>query len=229
MFGDIRAMTVVYLIYGASFLLIALGVALSMRRAAPIRIVEAFSFLALFGLFHGLKEFCDLRLFLRGDSGGRNPLEAFSAALMLISFVLLAEFALHILAIRKARWWTASLPWLFAAALSGGLVVGSSLGLTSLDHYGRWMLGAPSALLSAAALFALGGRFRKLGSPLLVAGAFGASLAFAFYSLFVAWVHPTFGGVPVQLCRAACAVLCAGSVLLMLRGFWITPPSGKEA
>lgn len=228
MFDSVQVMTAVDLLYAASFLLMALGVALSMRRAARLRIVGAFAFLALFGLVHGLKELFDLGLYLRPDLSEGNLLKAFSAALMLVSFVLLIEFALNILAIRRRRQWTAWLPWMFTAVLLGGMVLEEAVDLSSLDHYGRWVLGAPSALLSASALFVLGNRFRPFGSRLMVVGARGASFTFALYAFFVAWVHPTLGGIPIQLYRTACALLLLGSVLIMLRGFWVAPLSLEE-
>ncbi len=230
MFESVQVMTAVYLLYGMSFLLLALGIALSIRKAAHLKIVGAFAFLALFGLIHGLKEICDLGLFLWPDLPEGDLLKAFSAALMLISFVLLIEFALNILDIRRSRQWTTGLPWMFAAALLGGLVAAGGVDLASLDHYGRWVLGAPAALLSMSALFVLGARFRPLGSRSMVAGARGAAFAFALYAFFVAWVKPAVGPVPVQICRAACALFLTGSALIMLHGFWVAspPPPGTD-
>ncbi len=59
-------LTLIYLIYGLSFLGMSLGITVSLRRTGKIRLLTGFHWLALFGLVHGLHEWVDLVFLLWG-------------------------------------------------------------------------------------------------------------------------------------------------------------------
>ncbi len=218
------ALIVIYTLYGSSFILLSCSVLLAVRRAVRLKLVAGFGFLALFGALHGLREFCDLYVLTRPpdavDAAAGGWARIVSVGLLLLSFAFLLQFALVVRSKEESLFLT-YLPWALVGVLLSALAISGHLDVPSTEHAGRWFLGTSASLASAAAMATLGAQFRGLGNRRMALGAFGAAAVFVLYGLFASWHWPEFAGVPIQVCRTACAVSITAFLLIVLRGFWI--------
>jgi len=220
---SVTAWVVIYVIYGCSFLLLSVSLAIALRKAVSLKLVRGFGYLAVFGFLHALTEFCSLYLMLQGGAGPEGAptalVQAVSVVFLLLSYGFLLRFALTIRSVEETLS-VNTLPWTMIVVLVLALSLSGHLDALSLEHTGRWFLGTSSSLAAAAAMATLGGRFKRLGVKGMTIGAFASAAGFLFYGLCSAWHWPELAGIPIQLCRAACACLITGALLAVLRGFW---------
>ncbi len=216
-------LTLIYLIYGLSFLGMSLGITVSLRRTGKIRLLTGFHWLALFGLVHGLHEWVDLVFLLWGPL--HPALELLDALALLVSFVFLLQFALGTLLYRvplKLYQW---IPLAAAGIVVFFLAITGDLTPDRIELASRWILGWSGALASGAAMVYLAKKLHDLG---LLSRRFGALVAtggFLGYSVAVVLVDSGPGGIPIPLIRTFFAVVISAGVLLMLRAFWV---EGRE-
>jgi signal transduction histidine kinase len=214
-------MWLVFLLYGAAFVLT--GGLLAIQARSPARVLPGRSlwWLAGFGFVHGAAEWCSLSLVVAWSVHGRLLCEA----LIAVSFAVLLQFVVELRS-SLGRWpsWTRSIP-VVVLLLQGivAQVLRLSFADPLFDVLVRYTAGLPAAGL---ACFALLDVRRTMGRAeqarqrryLLIAAA-----AFAAYAVFAGLLGPEaplpvsavvnsrafreLTGVPVELFRAGCAAL----------------------
>jgi diguanylate cyclase (GGDEF)-like protein/PAS domain S-box-containing protein len=192
----------IYFVYGLGFILL-LPICLYLHRRSESTL--PWIWLLLFGAAHGLLEWLDLVAL----SLGTNPIfDVFRVGLLILSFLLLAEFGraglVRLRGHGPGRW--------VLAILLGLALLGAFAGLTGVRASARYALGLVGALGAAAALWlaahrAAQGRRALQGAALCLAGyAAAAGLVVDPAPFFPAsWLNTevflTATGVPIQLGR----------------------------
>jgi two-component system, sensor histidine kinase and response regulator len=230
-------MLLVFFIYGLAFFLLGMAILLQPRWGSAFKIGDSLWLLASFGLLHGLGEWMDMFLTL-GDAYwtplGTQVIKIASFYFGAASFVCLLQFSLRILFLNRSKYeflertaLIASLLFLGAVTFNGFSTGFSDQWLLLSQILMRYLLGFPGAILTAIGFW----RQRKLSdvqglSSFHVDRSLLAMAAvFALYAVFAGLVVPgahffpasvlnyaTFKdavGIPIQLFRAACALLAA--------------------
>jgi hypothetical protein len=247
-------MNTIYLIYGLSFLVLGLSIFFILpREKSRFNLVNFIWLLAVFGIIHGLLEWMDLWTRVRGENISLNTAKPF---VLLVSYLFLAEFGRRIARDSlpaTVRFHTATQLFLDARIhvfLLGGILLAATLSdnfLSALVIWSRYLLGFPGSALAGAG-FLLHCRLRIQPTftqsdfmPIKYA-CYVSAFAFIAYGIFgglvvprAPWFPPNWLnnesflemlGMPVELFRAACAVLVTISVsqiLLELRIHEFTP------
>jgi len=148
---------VVFFLYGLGFFVTGVAVWLEASRRSALPLARGLHLLAAFGFIHGSHEWIEMfQLMARGTS------MLFSQAprlpVLAISFALLMEFGLRLLALGGWRPWRL-MRWALVGAffLGEGLVWarwgGEEAWLAAADAWCRYSLAVPGAVLTAAGLF----------------------------------------------------------------------------
>ncbi|MHA7816884.1 MAG: hybrid sensor histidine kinase/response regulator [Pseudohaliea sp.] len=214
----------IYQGYGLAFFALGVAALMARERAPGASATANLGWLAAFGLLHGLQEFIDGER-LRSDAAWLAPL---ATLLLVTSFAALFEFGRRQWNRRKLRPRLAALPLgLAAGAATAGLALALPSPAASLELGGRYLLGAPGALLAGLSMLA-GARSE---APAFAGSSAGAwlrlsALAMLAYAALTLLVSPASGallagwlpttadfaaltGLPVQLPRGLCAVFLA--------------------
>jgi two-component system sensor histidine kinase/response regulator len=239
-------MLVVFFCYGLAFFLLGIAILLQPKRGSAFKIGNSLWLLAGFGLLHGLNEWMDMFLTL-GDTYwtrlGTEVIKVASFYFMAASFICLLHFGLITVQNRPKYEFIklmASIPSLLflVAVTSYGVSTGFSSQCLQLSQIlGRYLLGFPGVVLTAIGFW----RQRKLSyiqglsSRRVDRSLMGMAAVFALYAFFAGLVVPrapffpasvlnyaTFKdavGIPVQLFRAACALLMAYFITGILNVF----------
>src|SRR5947209_4123000 len=95
----------IFFIYGTSFVVMAYIVFRGVKSATSIALVNSYYALAAFGLTHGLTELIDWLRFIVKTSGSPeiSSLKYASQCLLIVSFVVLLQFAVHLFTYRSER------------------------------------------------------------------------------------------------------------------------------
>jgi hypothetical protein len=229
-------MLVVFFSYGLAFFLLGIAILLQPKRGSAFKIGNSLWLLAGFGLLHGLNEWMDMFLTL-GDTYwtplGTEVIKVASFYFMAASFICLLHFGLITLQNRPKYEFinlTASIASLLflVAVTSYGVSTGFSGQCLQLSQIlGRYLLGFPGTVLTAIGFW----RQRKLSyiqglsSRQVDRSLMGMAAVFALYAFFTGLVVPSglffpasvlnyaafkdAVGIPVQIFRAACALLMA--------------------
>jgi signal transduction histidine kinase len=242
---DATYFLLIYLIYGLAFFSMGLAVILEWGRGSDVRLRLALRPLAAFGLLHGMHEWLEIfeRLqLLPGEVRVPWAWSGLRLALLSFSFLSLAAFGASLLSPTERRRRLSLLVPLTMAAIWGlGLLV--LRGQYSLENHllevadvwSRYVLAIPAALLASLGLVAQQRAFRQAGLIRFGRDSLWAAVAFAWYGI----IGQTFVrasplppsnffnqdlflqvfGFPVQLLRAAAAVVTAIFVIRFLRSF----------
>jgi len=209
----------IYFIYGLSFLVMAYVIFQGVRKATSLVLVTTFQVLAAFGLTHGIREMIDWARFILATNGHGELawLKVLSDVFLVVSFVILLQFAVNLFSYRSERRMAYQrIPALLAAAAIVALVATRTYDTGQVGHFVRRSFGFAGALLSGVALCKLAVAMRAVGSARveigLVLGAFG----FFAYSVFGGLIVTTVAGQPVQIFRALCAFTIAVASTLIL-------------
>ncbi len=228
-------MDIIFFIYGLAFILLGVVVAVLPKKHSEYQLARFIGLLAAFGFTHGLLEWVDLWKILKG---GSPLLGGLRIALLVVSFLLLFEFARRLLrAGMKPYSLGAKLlsPWIYAIMLppvAAGTWL-SSDPMLGADIWTRYMLGFTGATGAGVGLY----RYYRTQVAATLAKSertptykyfLLGSAAFAGYGFFTGLVvpaaaffpadtlnYPAFHaatGAPVQAFRAVCAVLAALAV-----------------
>jgi PAS domain S-box-containing protein len=232
-------MDIIYLVYGLSFLAMGLAILIRTESDSQLELSGVLWLLAGFGLVHGLREWMDLWRVVRGDS----PALALARPMVLAaSFVFLFEFGRRLTRLALPRHEAVLGPWLYlpVAGLLAAQVATADDRLLALDVGARLLLGLTGSLLTGAGLYLYvrhrigvilyGHALARVQMTAAVAAA-----GFAAYAVFGGLIGPSAPWlpasvinqdafldvfrIPVQLLRAACAVVMAASVGMLLRVF----------
>jgi len=235
----------VYFLYGLAFFSMGLLVILEGNRASDMRLRKALRPLAGFGIVHGIHEwvemFDQIELLL-GHNQTFIP-EYVRLALLAVSFVSLIAFGTYLLAYTETAQRVITLVpigleaiWVFGLIAFRGKYVGEELWAVA-DVWTRYMLAMPGGLLAAIGLVAQQRAFRRSGMVRFGQDALWAAVAFAWYGVagqFFVMKSPlppsntinqdlflqSFG-FPVQMFRAAMAIVAAFFVIRFLRAFQV--------
>ncbi len=221
-------LVVVFFIYGLSFLFMFAVIMRQSQATVRFELVEGFLLLAGFGLLHGLTEWTDMiRLVVTSPPTLVQVLAVVKLVLMTASFQFLFLFGLHTLTAAHGE---DRLRWL--VYLSPLLVAFYSLMLyLALQdlRLGEWIaratLGLVGAGLASFAFFKLSNTLRRLCLAQAARDALWVALGFALYAVFAGLAYQPTGqpvillGIPVQIYRAACAVVISVYVVRILSFF----------
>jgi Flp pilus assembly pilin Flp len=209
----------IYFIYGVSFLVMAYVIFRGIRRATSMVLVTTFWVLAAFGLTHGIREMLDWVGFIV-ESGAHARvawLELLSDAFLIVSYVILLQFAVNLLSYRSERRKAyRMIPGLLVAA---GIVAIVATGSHDSHQVGLWVrhsFGFAGALLSGVAFCKLAVAMRAIGNTRVEVGLLLGAVGFIAYSVFGGLIVTTVAGQPVQIFRALCAFTIAAASILIL-------------
>ena len=236
---------VVYFLYGLSFFSMGLLVILEGNRASDLRLRKALRPLAGFGIVHGVHEWVDMFEQMERLIGHDQPIipEYVRLALLAISFVSLIAFGTYLLAYTETAQRLITLVpigleaiWVFGLASFRGRYPSDEIWGVA-DVWTRYVLAMPGGLLAAIGLVAQQRAFRRSGLIRFGQDALWAAVAFAWYGVAGQFfAQPTLlppsnvinqdlfietFGFPVQLFRAAMAVVAAFFVIRFLRAFQV--------
>ena len=222
----IAHLTEIYFFYGLAFFVTGLVVWLEASRSPTLPLARVLPFLAAFGLIHGGHVWVEMFQLMAPDPPAML-FQVFRILVLVISFTLLVEFGLRLLALDGWRPWLL-LRWALLVIFLGGVSLiwatwgaeGGATWLTAADAWCRYSLAVPGAVLTAAGLFRQSRRLARqqvrVSRDMLIVG-----LAFLLYgvpgqvfvgpsslppstvvntTLFMETFH-----FPVQLLRAAAA------------------------
>ncbi|MDO9168295.1 MAG: PAS domain S-box protein [Methylobacter sp.] len=228
-YWDSQTMGLIYLVYGLAFFV--LGVAALMlpkHNTTWYHFAPQLSLLAVFGILHGIVEFIELQKL----SHSAEWLTELSRLLLAASNLSLLEFG--------RRTWIAisgsprlSAPWVYGITILGVVMLSqwTSDPFIGLAIGARWFIGAPAAMLTGLALFAVQRKIKTTGRNAnwlhLVA------LAYIGYSVLnlvplqsdpylPSWLptHASFLAlfdIPIQLLRTLCAVAATFGLVSLVR------------
>lgn len=253
------AMDLVFLIYGAAFIALALAIVVRHNERSSLHLSKPLWLLAGFGLTHGVLEWTDLWRVIHG-SGAR--LAQFQSVLLFLSYVFLFEFGRRLVTMEAAydagvrliatRGRIFCHPLVYLPVL-GVIGVGTALSdtpTTTMAILCRYLLGFPGSVLAGLGLFGAAHPAILPGLPvresrkLINAGRVGG-IAFVTYGVLGGLIVPpadwfpasffnqqTFlevFGFPVQLLRAGAAVVIALGIVQLLEVFQMESLSRQEA
>ena len=243
----VRHIVVVFFLYGLAFFTLGLALLLTGRRTSQFKFARAIRPLAAFGILHGTHEWVEMFQHMGAPVGPYLTgawQEGVRLALLAISFLMLAAFALVLLNPGARGTRPTSCRYLLAMAgiwLVSSFVVQSWLqpgpeGFIALaDVLARYTLGIPAAWLGSWALMTQQRTFREHGLP-----QFGRDLVWCAAALFLygaigqLFVRPTplpptniinsqlfldWFGIPIQLFRGLTATVLTIYMVRALRAF----------
>ena len=236
---------IIYFFYGLAFFSMGLLVILEGNRASDLRLRKALRPLAGFGIVHGIHEWVEMFEQIESLLGHNNAIipEYIRLALLAVSFVSLIAFGTYLLAYTESAQRVITLVpigleaiWVFGLATFRGNYPSDEIWGVA-DVWTRYVLAMPGGLLAAIGLVAQQRAFRRSGLIRFGQDALWAAVAFAWYGVagqfFVQkTVLPPSNfinqelftqvfGFPVQLFRAAMAVIAAFFVIRFLRAFQV--------
>ncbi len=215
-------MVYLYVIYGASFLVMSYVVFNGTKKATDITLITTFYALNLFGLTHGVAELIDWeRFFLKATGTGEvEILKYLSQIFLIISFVVLLQFGVNLLTYRNERKGTFRLiPVILLLVYIIVLFIIKTDDISKAGLIARYTFGFSGALLSGVALYNLADSMKDVGNSKLIKGLVVAASGFALYSVFGGLIIKPIVGLPIQLFRAACALTIAISSFYVLDVF----------
>ncbi len=238
-------MVYVFFIYGLSFFTMGLALLIYPKKNSVFSLAKHLQLIALFGILHGINEWIDMFMLIHPPMAG-SPLKQIRGATLAASFFFLALFGTKMIVETKKRHPALQALPLILFVIWTAIVSTSSRKLLMGDIWARYLLGGPGAFLTAYALMIQiplfqetklrnvtwnlrlsAGTFLSYGflAGLIVekSGFFPSSLL--NYSAFMDTV-----GIPIQVFRAACAVMIAYNMSRILKIFdWETRESLREA
>lgn len=253
------AMDLVFLIYGAAFIALALAIVVRHNERSSLHLSKPLWLLAGFGLTHGLLEWSDLWRVIHGQ---RVWLSQVQAVLLFVSYVSLFEFGRRLvriessydtgarLAVSRCRIFCHPLVYLPVLAFIGAGTMLSDAPTTTWGILCRYLLGFPGSVLAGLGLIGaahpaiLPGLPVQEGRKLINAGRVGG-MAFIAYGVLGGLIVPSADwfpasvlnqqifrevfGFPVQLLRAGAAVVIALGIVQLLEVFQMESLSRQEA
>jgi signal transduction histidine kinase len=220
-------------------------VAIEGGRSADPRLRRALRPLAGFGLLHGLNEWLEMYLKMEALLGSEQTIihEGFRLAILAFSFLSLAAFGVYLLAKSQASQRIVLVVpvglealWVFGLLIFRGVYPPNQIMLIA-DVWTRYSLAIPAGILAAVGLVAQQRAFRRSGLVRFGQDALWAAVAFGWYGIIGQLFTSTsplppsnflnqelfenIFGFPIQLLRAAAAVVAAVFVIRFLRAFQV--------
>jgi serine phosphatase RsbU (regulator of sigma subunit) len=232
----VRNLDVIYLVYGLALFSLGLMIFIQVRAAerSRFKLVLNLWLLGWFGIVHGISEFMDMFLVIRGD---HSTLALIDFLALLVSYTLIFLFGYRLINLSSGNRLGLWFPLVLGAAF---LALPAYLNSTTVDVWrisARYFVGFPAAALSAAAiLLYYRFEFKRLLEPQKLRPYFiSAAVFFALYGLIAGLVVPRAGffpanvinnqsfnalfGFPPQVLRALAAIGIAWSMWHVINVF----------
>jgi len=227
-------MIFVWFIYGLAFFALGLVIFVYPKKASVFGLANHIWLVAGFGILHGINEWLDMFIAI-GEPFPPDVLKVLRIGTLVGSFLFLLRFGTVVIAETTKKYH----PLLFLPAILliiwAAITAASSPRLLMGDILGRYLLCVPGAILTAMALLMQSSQFERTKLPGALRNLRIAATALIFYALFAGFIvkKATFPpasflnydffmstvGVPVQVFRAACAVILAYSTTRLLSIF----------
>jgi hypothetical protein len=205
-----------------SFLLMAYVVLRGVKSATAISLITSFYMLALFGITHGFAELVDWTRFIVKTTGHGEvaALNYLAPVLMVLSFVALLQFAVNLFTYKSGKKaYFRFIPGVIFVAYLAFLLITRTSDISKAALFARYGLGFAGALLSGVALFGLAKAMTAVGESTASLGLIVSGVGFGLYSVFAGLIIHPIAGLPIQLFRAACALMIAVSSFYFLGVF----------
>ncbi len=233
-------MILVWFVYGLAFFILGLVILVYPKEGSRFDLARYLWMVGVFGILHGLNEWLDMFIAI----GSPLSVDLMAAARMFTltgSFFLLVQFGVTILSRgARKRHFLCLIPLFLALVwLVLFLLTGPQKRLQMGDLWARYLLCAPGALLTAWGLASQRAEFKAATLPSITRSLDVAAATFLIYGVLAGIVVKKAGffpasvlnyetflslvGMPVQVFRALCAVVAAGSIIYVLDVFrWET-------
>jgi signal transduction histidine kinase len=237
----------IFLIYGLSFFVLGLAVALEIGRIEPTCFSRSMWPLAFFGLVHGSHEWVEMFVIIGRDAYGFQPaagFEIFRLLLLAVSFAALIAFGGQVVRLPQKLSQQSGLILGLSMLLLYGLgvvLIGQKLNwqqpewFAAADVLARYGLAIPGAILTASALLVQRQTLMRATGNIFANDLLWVAMAFLLYGLvgqFFVKASPLFPsnlvnaqtfqnwfGFPIQLFRAIIAGIAAIFTIRTLRAF----------
>jgi signal transduction histidine kinase len=151
-------MVEIFFLYGLAFFMTGVIVWLEVTRSPALPTAKVLPFLAAFGLIHGGHEWVEMFQII-SPSPPTALSQSVRLVILVVSFVLLTEFGLCLLALENNRPVWRILRWVIAANFVAGMALvwttwgGEQEVWPAADAWCRYSLAVPGAVLAAAGLY----------------------------------------------------------------------------
>ncbi|MBU4252936.1 MAG: hypothetical protein KKC39_04865 [Candidatus Omnitrophica bacterium] len=228
----IRNLDIVYLIYGFSFMILAVAISVQPYRKSNFKIAGIIGILAAFGFTHGLNEFLNMIQIIKGS--GAPSWHIARTTVLTLSFIFLFEFGRSLIALSKKNFFKRRVTVIFSLFVF--FLIFTSQHESSI--WPRYILGFPGGIMTAAG-FILYYKTNQTILELFKARTslyfLTAAMAAGVYSVLAGLIVPkadffpasflnnvsflNLVGIPVQVFRTICACLISWSVFNILHIF----------
>lgn len=228
----VRNLDIVYLIYGFSFMILAVAILVQPRRKSNFKIAGIIGMLAVFGFTHGLNEFLDMIQIIKGP--GAPSWHTARTAVLTFSFIFLFEFGRSLIALSKKNFFKRRVT--VGLSLFVFFLISTSKYESSI--WPRYILGFPGGIMTAVGFilyYKANQKTLELFKARTVLYFLIAAMATGVYGVLAGLIVPKAGffpasflnnvsflnliGIPVQIFRTICACLISWSVFNILRIF----------
>lgn len=215
--------SIVYLIYGTSFILMFSFIAIWRKRVAYIEFMKDFRYLAVFGLLQGLGEYSEIPRFLVWQPTWL--FDTIKIILISISFAVLLSFGLNMVTIEKEEYrWVRGLPYgglvmFFWSLIYIGFDITNGISYNVADLMVRYSLGFLGAVVSSYSFLLISGKMKDIIGEHAEEILFIAGVCFGLYAIFGGLIVGSIIGVPVVVYRTVIAVLMTMSVIEIFQIF----------
>lgn len=242
---EIDNLTIIFFFYGLSFFTMGVSILQEVGRSSDGRLRRALRFLAVFGILHGLHEWMEMFLQMGViPSLDVQPQSWLNLRLILlaVSFVCLGVFGVLLPFVNEGyRRLALLIPltlvgiWAFGVLTLEGVFSVDNGYWAAVEVWTRYILAVPSSLLACWGLVFQQREFRRRGMASFGRDSLWAAIAFGWYGLvgqtFVSssplWPSNVVNsdlflelfGFPVQILRAAAALVSAIFVIRFLHAF----------
>ncbi len=224
----ITNLDVVFFIYGFAFAILGIIIFVQLRvtKKSKFRLLDILWLLAWFGFIHGISEFTDMFMLIKGNL---LFLRILGASILFISFSFLFLFGYGMINIGERKRLGIWFPFTIALLFFGMPALSGATSFDTWNISSRYFLGFPGAILSAVGFISYyKSEANKLGEAkvekyfILIASLFG------LYAILGGWIVPKANfypasainnawfissfGIPVQIFRASIAVGMAWSL-----------------
>ena len=218
--------TLIYFIYGTSFIIMFVALTLWKERVGHIELMKDFEYLAVFSLLHGFAVYSDVPRFI-----GIQPALIFDLiklVLVTCSFAALLSFGLNVLSagIEERRWIRGipigALLMFFPLLYFTGLSftnTGDGINYKSADLAQSYILGFFGALVSTYAFIDLSRKIKSIIGEKASKKFIFAACAFGLYTVFAGLIMTPLFGVPIVVFRTITAILMTHAVLGIFQMF----------
>jgi signal transduction histidine kinase len=233
-FPTIHPIYLLYLFYGAAFMILGLSISIKDMKGSHLRLADSLWLLGMFGFTHGLREWIEIYPLIEGEH--LSLLEIFQAksvslVMMIISFLFLFQFGLSLIHDNKRGWlkWLKGIPtalfviWAFIIWVEW--MHGLSSNMRFLRHVetgARNTFGIMGGFATAYGLITYSNEIKNL-SNYISRNLLCAGVVFAFYGFFASNYFSNiayfFLPVPAEIFRGGSAVLITYFIIKALNIF----------